>query len=488
MLSIRNLLLSLGVAGIASQGVVSASELTDSLYYSVELSGSVSSGDYTPFWLVSNRQGLSSTKKDNGYLRAAIIKTMDENKRFSYGFGADLAVAANYTSTFIIQQLYGEVRYRKFALTVGSKERHDRFNNERLSSGDLLFSGNARPVPEIKISVDKYLMIPWINRWAGVKGYLSFGRFTDDNWQTDFVNPDANHSRKVLFHSKGGFLKVGDETRFPLTAEAGFEMAAQFGGEAYVNGEWIKMPQSFKDFWKVMFTQGGGTDAPVEDQTNIYGNHVGEWSAQIKWDTPEWGAKVYFEHYFEDQSMLFWDFGWRDFLLGVEGRLPENRFVSHVVYEYLNTKFQSSSVYWDHTPEIPEQVSGRDDYYNHGIYSGWQHWGMGIGNPLIISPIYNTDGVIRFKNNRVKGHHFGIDGQPFPRISYRLLGSFTRGWGTYMVPYEEVKHNTNMMLEVGYLAPWLNNIQITGAFAFDHGDLIGNNYGFMLTLRKTGLF
>ena len=33
--------------------------------------------------------------------------------------------------------------------------------------------------------------------------------------------------------------------------------------------------------------------------------------------------------------------------------------------------------------EFEEQISAKDNYYNHYLYQGWQHWGMGIGLSLI---------------------------------------------------------------------------------------------------------
>ena len=48
--------------------------------------------------------------------------------------------------------------------------------------------------------------------------------------------------------------------------------------------------------------------------------------------------------------------------VGLEVTLPANPFVNKFVYEYLGFKDQSGPVYWDHTPSIPEQVSGTDNY------------------------------------------------------------------------------------------------------------------------------
>ena len=98
-----------------------------------------------------------------------------------------MACAYNFTSSFIIQQLYGEVKYRSLKLMVGSKEIQGEFNNPRLSSGNLLYSGNARPIPQIRVGIPKYTIVPWTKNWLSVKGYIAYGMFTDDNWQKEFI-------------------------------------------------------------------------------------------------------------------------------------------------------------------------------------------------------------------------------------------------------------------------------------------------------------
>lgn len=460
----------------------------EGLYYKVEAQGSVSTGENTPFWLVNNREGLASVEKNNGYLRAGLFREIEPEKRFSWGAGVDLAGAYNFSSSFIIQQLYAEIKYRCLGLMVGSKENLNyEVNNRQLGSGNLLYSGNARPVPQIRAGIPEYTFVPWTGKWLSVKGYIAYGMFTDDRWQKSFARYGAKRTEHVLYHSKALFLKVGNPEKFPAWFEGGLEMAAQFGGKSITGEKVINMPNGAKDIIKVFFPSAGGKDTPIGEQTNIYGNHVGSWNAKIGWDiTPEWGVGVYYNHYFEDHSQMMFDYEWRDGLWGVEVNFPQNPVVTQLVYEFLYTKDQSSSVYWDHDSKIPEQVSGRDNYYNHGIYTGWQHWGMGIGNPLLISPIYNRDGVIAFESNRVIAHHVGFMGQPLPELGYRVLLTYSRNWGTYDSPYPEVKNNYNGLLEVTYNPRWFTGGAAILSIGADGGGLLGKSLGVMLTIRKTG--
>lgn len=452
------------------------------------------SSKQTPFWMLNNRYGLSSIDRYNGYLRAAAFHDMDTTRRFSWGAGADLVVPYNFTSHFVIQQLYGELKYRSLTLTIGSKERYMGVVNNELSSGDMVFSNNARPIPQIYFAMPEYQWIPKTNKWLAVKGFLSFGFFTDGRWQKSTFNGKSNWSKNVFYHSKGVFLRGGNSDRFPLTVEGGFEMGTQFGGTSYryINGKYhiINMHHGLKELINaILGLSGGDSNDPnqIGEISNCYGNHVGEWSLALSW-TPkdaDWAVKAYFQHYFEDHSQLFFDYLWRDMLLGGEFTLPKNPFVDKVVYEYLHTKDQSGPVYWDHTPDIPIQISGTDDYYNHYIYNGWQHWGMGLGNPLLISPIYSNG--IRFDHNRIIAHHVGISGQPTDQLAYRILLSHTRSWGTYKVATPKVLHNFSSMLEVSYSPRRLSGWSFKAAIAGDHGDIIRNTFGGMVTISKTGL-
>lgn len=476
----------------ASVSDSTATTTRDSIYhYDIELNGAFARGAHTPFWLVNNRFGLSSIKKVNGHMRAGFFREDNHSKPFGYSFGADLAVAGGYTSTFIIQQLYGGIRYKCLDLTVGSRETRSQMVNPELSSGDLLFSDNARPIPQARLAIEQYTIVPWTRRWLAVRGYISMGAFTDERFQKSFTQGLHKRTKHVLFHSKGGFLRIGNRDRFPLVVEGGLEMAAQWGGTIiYPDGHTLKMPHSFKDALKIIFPTGSDSSNPelAGEVSNVLGNHTGQWCAALDWHdkAQTWGARAYFEHYFEDHSMMFFDFKWRDMLLGFEIDLPANPIVSSIVYEYLYTKDQAGAVYWDHTPDIPEQVSGRDDYYNHYLYTGWEHWGMGIGNPLVISPIYNTDNTLSFKDNRIMAHHIGWKGSPLPGVDYRVLISYSRSWGTYDQPNSYVKRNLNGLLEVTWhprrLSGWAGCIGI-GA---DGGSLLGKSAGVMLTISKSG--
>lgn len=469
---------------------LSFAQFSKGMNYKVEAESVFSGGDYAPFWLTANRNGLSSVKNNNGYLRAGIFRPVEKEKKLSYALGLDLAVAYHFTSTFIVQQAYADLKYSFLELSVGSKERNPELKNPFLSIGGMTLSNNARPIPQVRISVPDYVIIPGTKGLFALKGHLAYGMFTDDGWQKDFAKPGSKYTEHVLYHSKALFARIGNENIFPLVFEGGLEMAAQFGGNAFnssYNLPFVDMPNGIKDFFKVLIPSGGDSSTPGGEQSNIYGNHVGSWNFSLSYAFPDWKIRGYYEHFFEDHSQMFGQYGWKDCLVGVEFTLPSNPFVGKVVYEYMGTKDQSGPVFHDKTSIIPDQISAVDDYYNHYIYTGWQHWGMGIGNPLLLSPVYNKDGLITFKSNRIKSHHIGISGNPGNGWEYRMLLTYVRHWGTYFDPFDEIKKSFNSLLEVTYAPKCLKGWKFKGAVAFDGGDLVGHNCGGMLTISKTGL-
>ena len=475
----------------------------DSVYsWSAEAQATFSHGAHAPFWLAANRYGLSSLDRNHGFLRAGFFRHIDYRPRFSWAFAADFAVGYDLTSTFVIQQLYGQARWRCLQLTVGSREHTEGFLDPSLSSGDMLLSPNARPIPQARLEMPHYEPVPFTNRWLHVKGYFSFGLLTDSHWQHSWVNmelPGAKRSVHRLYHSKGLFIRVGGPDKFPLSFEGGLEIAAHFGGSVYLRSiyppyelELIKMPNGFKHWAKVVVPLGGsqGSDNPslAGEDLNVTGNHTGQWSAALKWEQPgaDWSLRLYYQHFFEDHSMMFFDYVWRDMLLGLEAKLPANPFVSKVVYEYINTRDQSGPVYWDHNADIPEQVSGNDTYYNHYLDVGWSHWGMGMGNPLLVSPLYNANHELYFYHNRIKGHHLGVEGQPCSLVSYRMLLSLWRSWGTYDVPTPEIAHSFSALWEASFHPRRLDGWSASVGLGLDAGGLLGHSIGVQFSIKKTG--
>ncbi len=489
--------LTLSAALLFATAAVSPSALAekpDSLRYRAEVGVTLSDGAHTPLWLNANRFGFSSTERNNFWLRAGLFKDMDESERFSWGAGVDLGVAHRLQSTFMPQQLYAEVKYRCLDAMIGAKEISDPLLDRDLSSGALTAGWNARPIPQIRLGIFDYADFWGCQGWFAIKGHVAYGMFDDNWWINRWVDKDTRYSLNTLYCSRAIWFRGGNKEKFPLTGEIGLTLESEFGGKTWIpdgqgGGHWDKHPTDLKAFAKAFIPGHGSEDTAMGEQLNVEGNYLGNWAFSLKWeDSSGWMVKAYYEHFFEDHSMMFFDYPWKDGLYGVQGRLPKNPVVSELSYELLYMKDQSGPVYWDHTPDLNYQVSGRDDYYNHYIYNGWQHWGQGIGNPLMTSPIYNADHRLIFTSTRVISHHFAFKGSPTDQIDYRVLLSHTTSWGTYSEPFHNTKSNFSWLAEVKYHPRKLKGWEASFSLAGDHGKLLGNSFGGMLTISKSGSF
>ncbi len=485
--------------------------------YRIEAQGSFSSGK-TPLWLNANKYGLSSLEKNNGYLRGAVSRPInnDSEKKWSYGYGIDLAVPFNYTSKFIVQQAYAEGRWLHGTLSVGSKQREMNLKNNTLSSGSQTLGINARPVPQVRLSLEDYWQVPLTNGWLQLKGHIAYGMLTDNSWQHDFTQKNSRYAENTLYHSKAGFLRIGkDPYMYPFSIELGLEMASLFGGTAYLptsDGQMqeIKGETGVKGFWNA-FIPGGKDATDGDNYKNVEGDQLGSWMIRLNYETELWKAGIYADKFFEDHSAMFqidydgygtgdeWQqkkkrrymvYDFKDWMLGFDLNIKYGSWLHNIVVEYLYTKYQSGPIYHDHTQTIPDHIGGNDNFYNHNIYAGWQHWGQVMGNPLYRSPIYNTDGTISVQDNRFMAFHLGFDGEPTENVKYRVLATYQEGLGTYTNPYTKQHHNISFLVEGQYrfnIKP-IRNWSIKAAYAMDFGGILGNNHGFQFTIAKTGCF
>lgn len=485
--------------------------------YKAEAQGSFSKGK-TPLWLNANKYGLSSLDQSNGYVMGSLQRSIsnDKDRKWGYGFGVDVAVPFNYTSNVIVQQAFAEGRWLHGTLTVGAKQRLMNLKNSRLSSGSHTLGINARPVPEVRLALEDYWKVPLTGGWVQLRGHIAYGMMTDDSWQHDFTGKRNRYADNVLYHSKAGFIRIGnDPYMYPFSVELGLEMASLFGGNSYLpNADGtmteLKGDKGAKAFWNA-FIPGGKDATDGKNYKNAEGDQLGSWMLRLNYETDLWKAGLYADKFFEDHSAMFqldydgygsgeeWQqkkkrryvlYDFKDWMLGFDLHMKYGSWLRNIVVEYLYSMYQSGPVYHDHTTTIPDHIGGTDNYYNHNIYPGWQHWGQVMGNPLYRSPIYNTDGTIRVADNRFMAFHLGFDGEPSKNMAYRVLATYQEGLGTYDKPFDKKHHNVSFLVEGEYkfTSKILKNWSVRGGYAMDFGGILGNNTGFQLTIAKSGAF
>ncbi len=465
------------------------------LEYDISTCVSTGIGENIPFHLRSIKHGIWGIDKNQGLIKAGFDKSVDYNKYFDYGFGLDIVGAYNMPDNFFVQELYGEVKYGWFYFMLGSRENYGIFKNKNLSSGGMVWSGNSRPIPQLKVGFDNFHTIPGTNGWLQIYGEASYGYFIDSNWLRDNFNYQNSFiTTNVWYHHKSLFFRSKESKKLVFTI--GAELAAQFGGDCkrYSNGEVYKSTNShlkFSDFLRVLIPSSGGSHSELGDQVYYYGNHLGSWHilGDYKFNNNQ-SLKAYTEWVFEDGSGIGRMNGW-DGLWGIEyNNENANSILSGVAFEYLGTRNQGGPIHWapnDHPgTELENPATGADDYYNNYNYNGWAHFGNAIGNPLLLSPIYNKDGYLRFKHSRVRAFHIAAEGNISKYFSYIVKYSHNKAWGTPYVPRKIEKANA-FSLDISYQPKELKGWTFNGAMGWDGGSLYGENIGFQVSIRKTGL-
>lgn len=487
--------------------------------YEVDFIGALSNSTFAPYYMASNRHGIL-TQGNDALLLAGAWRPLEKNERFSYGFGVQLAGGAqsateytryytydNYATSdngvlgahkvrpnsFRVQQLYGEVKYRSVFLTVGQKDRTSALLNFKLSSGDVLESGNARSIPQIRVGFIDFQNIPYTRKWLQIQGEVAYGKFTQNNWMKSHFNYyDGVISLGNYYHYKRMYFRTNPEK--PFSATFGGQVACIFGGTTYQydNGKLIyehKNRSGFQAFWQAFIPRDNGIEEYVE------GSHLGTWDIVLRYRFRN-GTKLkaYLQNLWEDGSGMGKLNGW-DGLWGLEYKAAKEGIVSGAVIEYVDFRNQGGPVHWDPADKINSgttigytQTTGNDNYYNNSFYNSYANYSMGIGTPFMKSPIYYQNGLLTYQDNRMQGVHIGLLGNPAKGLEYRLLWSWRRSVGTYSRPLPEPIRGTSFMAEANYNVAGISGLKVGAQIACDHGKLFGNNFGASVSVSYSGIF
>ena len=446
----------------------------------VEYGATVHTGDNTPLWQVSNLQGLASLDNST-YIRGGVFYH-DQWGKWKVNGGLDLVAAAGFNSG--IQQAYADFRYKWLGIFAGSKEMTAPLINSRLSSGELTWSGNSKPIPQIMIGIPEYLYL--LPRLA-IKGEISYGWFTDSNWMEGHTNLAAGgwYTKNIKYHHKEGFVRIGvPGGKWQL--DFGMTLDTQFGGQMVTASGVTDLGNSLKDYFRIFIPGAAGEDKPANDALFYQGNFVGTEQIRGTYRGKEVAVSLYLDNYFEDFSAMGKQNGW-DGLWGLELKFKRCRPINNIVLEYLQTTNQSGPLHGLHEPEEGpvHKTGGSDNYYNNGLYPGWAHWGMANGNPLLRSPIYNENGTLSFKYNRVKAVHLGWSGEISDEWEYMAKLTMNRTWGTHGAPTLDILENFSAYAAFQYRPAKLKTWAFHASLGLDTGDIYGDNFGFQLKVRKT---
>lgn len=454
----------------------------DSIQYLLSLSAASSSGTYAPFWLQTNRNGNIAPAPHSGNLTAGIFKAPTRpNRWYDYDFGVVLTGRLQSRMSSVPDEriggigtgyanlLYAHVRLYIVDVTVGIKPLQFGTADEQLTSGGLIFSNNAHPMPRVSIGIDKWTAIPGLFGYAEIRGGI------DHLWQND----DAYITRGLVHHKYIGG-RIGG--KLPVNFSYEFHHVAQWGGYSPQYGD---LGNDLHSFMTIFKAKSGGTMS--NDKLNAQGNHIGSQTMTLDVKGKDWKVSAYWNSMFEDGPIKFMTAAMNlpDGLWGVNIQQSKWPFIQSLTYEFLNTTDQSGPFH-DKDGYI---FGGVDNYYTNSVYSnGWNYFYRTIGTPFITSPLYNTDGSIATTNNRVMAHYIGLRGDIFG-FRYRLICSYAKNYGQYATnPYSQLlSTNTSLLLEVNKHVEKAWGLDFGLSLGSDIGNQFGNTFGAMLTIRKQGL-
>lgn len=482
--------------------------------YTAEAILTAGSETFAPYYITANRHGVI-TQANGALLHAGAWRTLDTEKRFSYSFGFDLYggdtnstdyyrwqqkpfnewdgdwyTHSEQPANFWIQQLYATLKYRSIYFTAGMQDRGSYMLNNSLSSGDMIQSGNARSLPELRIGFIDFQDVPFTNHWIQIQGEFAYGAYRQNKWlDNHFNNFSGVKSRNMLYVYKRIYFRTNPQK--PFSATFGAQGAGQFGGTSYrfEEGRLTSVEHhshNLDAFWQALGPHASSVEGYYQ------GQHLGSWDIKLRYrlrDNTELSA--YVQNLWEDGSGMGKLNGW-DGLWGIEYKAPREGWIDAAVIEYLQTTNQSGPIHWN-PDDMPGttltdwQATGRDNYYNNDFYGSYANLGMAQGNPLLKSPIFNISGSLWFLENRVKALHVGVSGSPFSGFKYRVLAGTRTSWGSYNIPGKEKLHATCFLVEAAYTLPSLPAMNIKGELGIDSGKLLGNNVGACLTVSYKGL-
>lgn len=492
--------------------LLTAVPLSLTAQYQINYEGSLtavgSSGDFAPYYINSLKHGRFSQGRTL-LAEAKAWRPMETDKRFTYGFGVDVIADATSKveyerydvdtdtwhtrgerpSALWLQQLYGEIRYRGVFLQAGLKEHGSMLLNQRLSSGDLVESGNTRPMPEVRIGFADFQDIPLTNGWVQIQGEINYARMLDDNWLRDHYNyynyrivSDEWYSYKRMY-----FRSNPDK---PFSATLGLQAASIFGGKIsyYSKGKvWRSYDSglSFKDFVHALIPTRDGREGFVS------GSHLGSIDFKARYRLKGLGdVSAYFSWPWEDGTGLAKLNGW-DGLWGIEYKAKEGDHLSGLVVEYLDFTNQSGPMHFEPNDyagsTIPYHASGADDYYNNFHHRAYAYYGHSIGTPAIMAPIYNRDGYIGFLANRMRGVHVAAEGTVVPGIDYLVKGGYRKAWGSGKVILPRPIHSASFLFQASWRPAKAKGLKVAGAISWDNGTMPSKSFGGMVSVKYDGI-
>lgn len=440
------------------------------------------SGETTPLWLYAGQEGRWGISGKAPFLGIASFKG-------DYHVGHNISVfghlEADYNSKHFGGYLHGYslgIDWKFLSLKAGRHVFSPVFEHGYKGSGSFLYGSNARPVDRITIGIPEYTKLPGVLRRIEIKGEVSHG-FMDDEYRGA-----VKFHRDVMLHEKYAYVRWDGGKLKPY---AGLNHSVLMGGY-YSNGEKIPI-----DFWNSIFAKGSSKLGGGE-MTNAAGAHMGLYDIGVYYSNENGEYRFYYQMPFADGSGMKPFVRNRDQIAGLTWTSSKKGLISALTIEWVNTVYQSGKgmpdAYFHYTDEngnvmsflvvlyqledpafredvmrklgvenpgsyTKEEVEkylkentnygyrfgGRDWYMNNGLYpAGWTHYGMVMGSPFILSysqiahlepELGARETYYQLVGDRFRAIHIGAAGDFSDEVSWDLMMSITRNYGSYVHQY-----------------------------------------------------
>lgn len=469
------------IAGQAQFFSVPASE------YDISITGlGASTSSRIPFWLYANQYGVIPKTAPSFIPRVAFSNIKSDTARHDWAqlrliYGIDAAAVISNSKTNIrLVEAYSGLKYGCFELYLGRRrETVGLVGDTLLSSGSYSWSGNAPAFTKAQISIPNYISLPF------TKGLLSFkGTFAHGWLDTLAVAYGGRGVKEVkgYLHQKTLYIKLG-KPHWKINVTAGFNHQAQWGGE---NQIWPQGLPPNKAWWAVVI----GTPW----QGSRVGNHLGTLDLGFSWRLKSGKSLFFYRQNIFDDGSLYSFLNIKD---GLQGVIFSNRklqdyahtfTLQKVMMEWLNTSNQGGAVF-----DFQQHIFGRDNYFNHYVYSqGWSYKGQIIGTPFIpvqtdVKSSFQSINNMITNNNRVQMVYLAANGW-LDDWQWLIKTSFSINYGLYDYPFPKKKNQLSTLIQFQKELPWLQGIDWHTSLAFDIGTLYDPSIGLQIGLRKRGFF
>ncbi|MDB3980067.1 capsule assembly Wzi family protein [Candidatus Marinimicrobia bacterium] len=316
------------------------------------------------WWSKYNNNGIAF-KKNSIY--SSYNKQINNSKFF-------LSLHASTKKILIGESYFSQNISKENVIKLGRYYRDfSKYLNDDLSSGSMLISTNAQPLPKLGF-VGEYQLKN--------NNKVSFNYGVSHA----LLGTNSTYNKSPYIHGKFIYINNKKDNReFGI----GFVHEAIWGGSSSLTG---KFPSTFNDFLKVVIS-ADGEKKEGQPHANALGNHLGIWDFYYIKNFKINSFKIYYQHLFEDTSGLrfankldgLWGIEYQDFSRKI-----------NFLLEFINTSNQ------DRNPPYVDEA-----YYNHSEYTlGWSYNGYVIGNPFLNNITPNPSKVVHFGMNSFENNKY----------------------------------------------------------------------------------